>query len=251
MIQRELYAVCVNGALDWALGQWCSLKYVTDMHMPGMDGFSLVERIRRRPELATATIMMLTSAGHQGDATRCQELGIAAHLLKPVRQFELREAILRALGVEEKGSIPLTTQFASPDARNPAVLRILLAEDNSVNQRVGSRLLEKRGHRVMVAGNGREALAALDKEQFDLVFMDLQMPEMDGFAATAEIRKREEETGIHQEVIALTAHAMVGDRERCLAAGMDGYLTKPIRTQELDNLLDKYVGRTMSASAGS
>lgn len=103
----------------------------------------------------------------------------------------------------------------------------------------------------MVAGNGREVLLALEKEQFDLVFMDLQMPEMDGFVATAEIRKREEGTGMHQEVIALTAHAMVGDRERCLTAGMDGYLTKPIRTQELDNLLKKYVHRTMRTSAGS
>jgi two-component system sensor histidine kinase/response regulator len=120
-----------------------------------------------------------------------------------------------------------------------------------VNQRVGTRLLEKRGHRVVIAGNGREALLALEKDSFDLVFMDLQMPEMGGFEATAAIREREKGTESHQQVIALTAHAMTGDRERCLAAGMDGYLSKPIRPQELDILLQKYVDRRMSAAASS
>jgi CheY-like chemotaxis protein len=153
---------------------------------------------------------------------------------------------------EQKGTIPLITRFSLQDARDPAgVLRVLLAEDNLVNQRLASRLLEKRGHRVVISGNGREALLALEKEKFDLVFMDLQMPEMDGFEATAAIREKEKGTKIHQEVIALTAHAMTGDHERCLAAGMDGYLSKPIRPQELDNLLQKYVDRRMSAAAGS
>jgi len=226
---------------------------LTDMHMPKMDGFTLIERIRQRPELSAATVMMLTSAGHQGDATRCQELGVAAYLLKPIRQSELREAIARALGAaEKKGAIPLITRFSLRDARDPAgVLRVLLAEDNLVNQRVGTRLLEKRGHRVVIAGNGREALLALEKERFDLVFMDMQMPEMDGFEATAAIREKEKGTEIHQEVIALTAHAMTGYRERCLAAGMDGYLSKPILPQELDNLLQKYVDRRMGAATGS
>jgi len=226
---------------------------LTDMHMPKMDGFTLIERIRQKPELTAATIMMLTSAGHRGDATRCQELGVAAYLLKPIRQSELREAIGRALGAaEQTGAIPLITRFSLQDARDPAgFLRVLLAEDGLVNQRLATRLLEKRGHRVVIAGNGREALAALEKEKFDLVFMDLQMPEMDGFEATTAIREKERGTEIHQEVIALTAHAMAGDRERCLAAGMDGYLSKPIRTQELDNLLQKYVDRRMSATAGS
>jgi signal transduction histidine kinase/DNA-binding response OmpR family regulator len=226
---------------------------LTDMHMPKMDGFTLIERIRQKPELTAATIMMLTSAGHRGDTPRCQELGVAAYLLKPIRQSELREAIGRALGAaEQKGTIPLITRFSLQDARDPAgVLRVLLAEDNLVNQRLASRLLEKRGHRVVISGNGREALLALEKEKFDLVFMDLQMPEMDGFEATAAIREKEKGTKIHQEVIALTAHAMTGDHERCLAAGMDGYLSKPIRPQELDNLLQKYVDRRMSAAAGS
>jgi signal transduction histidine kinase/DNA-binding response OmpR family regulator len=218
---------------------------LTDMHMPKMDGFSLVERIRQNPQLVTATIMMLTSAGHRGEAARCQELGITAYLLKPVRQSELREAIARALGAkEQEGIIPLTMQFSVQDGRDPAAfLSVLLVEDNAVNQRLAARLLEKRGHRVVVAANGREALAALESNAFDLVLMDVQMPEMDGIEATAAIRKKEQLSGKHQAVIALTAHAMKGDQERCLAAGMDGYLGKPIRTQELDAILEIYVTR--------
>jgi signal transduction histidine kinase/CheY-like chemotaxis protein len=216
-----------------------------DMHMPGMDGFELIERIRQSPHPFTATIMMLTSAGHRGDAARCQELGVAAYLLKPIRQSELREAIARVLGArEQKGAIPLITRYSLQDAREPAAsLRILLAEDNAVNQLLASRLLEKRGHSVVVAGNGREALDALEKERFDLVFMDVQMPVMDGFEATAAIRKMEDGSGVRLPIVALTAHAMKGDRGKCLAGGMDGYLTKPIRPQELDELLHVYLGR--------
>ena len=218
---------------------------LTDMHMPEMDGFGLVERIRERPELATATIMMLTSAGHRGDVARCEKLGVAAYLLKPIRQSELREAIGRALGAKAgDGAIPVITRFTLQDKREPsAVLSVLLVEDNAVNQRLAARLLEKRGHRVVAAANGLEALAALEKEDFDLVFMDVQMPEMDGLEATAAIRKIEEGGGKHQIVIALTAHAMKGDEGRCLAAGMDGYLSKPIRPQELEAILEGYVTR--------
>jgi CheY-like chemotaxis protein len=210
------------------------------MHMPKMDGFGLVERIRESPQLATATIMMLTSAGHRGDAARCQELGVAAYLLKPIRQSELREAIARALGAKEQGGVlPLITRFSLQDGCEPsAILSVLLVEDNAVNQRLAARLLEKRGHRVVVAANGREALAALEKGAFDLVLMDVQMPEMDGLEAIAAIRKKEQLSGKHQAVIALTAHVMKGDQERCVAAGMDGYLSKPIRPQELDAILD-------------
>jgi PAS domain S-box-containing protein len=222
---------------------------LTDMHMPKMDGFSLIEQIRKRPELATATIMMLTSAGHRGDAARCQELGVAAYLLKPIRQSELREAIARVLGAHAtNGAIPLITRFSLHDGRDPAAsLRVLLAEDNAVNQRLAVRLLEKRGHHVVVAGNGAEALAAMEKHEFDLVFMDVQMPEMDGLEATAVIRGKEKITGRHQPIIALTAHAMKGDREKCISGGMDGYLTKPIRPQELDDVLEEYVGRRADA----
>ncbi|HKV23566.1 MAG TPA: response regulator [Candidatus Acidoferrum sp.] len=216
---------------------------LADMNMPDMDGFELVEAIRKRPELATATIMMLTSSGHRGDAARCQELGVAAYLLKPIRQSELREAIARVLGAREQdGAIPLITRFSLHDAREPGnSLRVLLAEDNLVNQRLAVRLLEKRGHQVVVAANGLEALTALERQRFDLVLMDVQMPEMDGFEATEIIRKNEKGGEHHQPIVALTAHAMKGDRERCLEAGMDGYLTKPIRPQELDQMLERYM----------
>ena len=220
-----------------------------DMHMPKMDGFELIEEIRQGPHPSTAMIMMLTSAGHRGDAARCQELEVAAYLLKPIRQSELREAIARVLGArEQKGAIPLITRYSLHDAREPAAsLRILLAEDNAVNQRLASRLLEKRGHSVVVAGNGREALEALEKHHFDLVFMDVQMPVMDGFEATAAIRKKEG-GGVHLPIVALTAHAMKGDREKCLAGGMDEYLTKPIRPQELDEVLRGYLTRRAKTS---
>ena len=216
-----------------------------DMHMPKMDGFTLIERIRHQPELATATIMMLTSAGHRGDVARCRELGVAAYMLKPIRQMELREAIARVLGARgHEGAVPLIPRSSLHDEPHPsASLRVLLAEDNAVNQRLMVRLLENRGHSVTVAGNGQEALKALEREKFDLIFMDLQMPEMGGLEATAVIREREQLSGDHHAVIALTAHAMKGDQERCLAAGMDGYLTKPIHPQELDAVLATYVAR--------
>jgi CheY-like chemotaxis protein len=189
--------------------------------------------------------MMLTSAGHRGDAERCKVLGISAYLLKPIRQSELREAIARVLGAkEQQGAIPLITRYSLYDARDPqSVLSVLLVEDNPVNQRLATRMLEKRGHRVVLARNGREALEALEKASFDLIFMDVQMPEMDGFQATAAIREKETTTGEHMPVIALTAHAMKGDREKCLAGGMDGYLTKPIRPRELDDVLESYLAR--------
>ena len=215
---------------------------LTDMRMPKMDGFALVERIRRSRELPTAMIMMLTSAGHRGDALRCQELGVAAYLQKPIGRSELREAIARVLGAGERtGAIPLINRHSLQDARESrGALQVLLAEDNPVNQLLITRLLEKRGHSVVVAANGREALAALEKESYDLVFMDIQMPNMDGIEATAAIREKENGSGKHQPVIALTAHAMKGDQERCLDAGMDDYLSKPIRPQELDDILEKY-----------
>jgi two-component system sensor histidine kinase/response regulator len=216
-----------------------------DMHMPGMSGLALVERIRQRPELSTAAIVMLTSAGYREDSERCKELGVSSSLLKPIRQSELRETVTLILGArEQKGAIPLGASYPLRDAQGPTeALRILLAEDNLVNQRLAKRLLEKRGHRVVVAANGREALEALQKESFDLVLMDVQMPEMDGLEAIARIREKEVRTGGHQPVVALTAHAMKGDMERGLSAGMDGYLTKPIRPQELDDLLDKYAAK--------
>jgi CheY-like chemotaxis protein len=226
---------------------------LTDMHMPNMDGFTLIEHIRLKPELSAATIMMLTSAGHHGDSTRCKELGVGAYLLKPIRKSELREAIARLLGTSgQEGAVPLITRYSLQDVRDPKQsLRILVAEDNAVNQRLIARLLEKRGHRPTIVGTGRAALETLERESFQLVFMDVQMPEMDGLEATAVIRERERGLVFHQEIVALTAHAMKGAREKCLAAGMDGYLSKPIRPQELDEILSRYVNRRMEPASES
>ncbi|HXM61613.1 MAG TPA: response regulator, partial [Terriglobales bacterium] len=223
---------------------------LTDLLMPEMDGFGLIEQIRRRPNLSTATIMMLTSAGQRGDAAHCQKLGVAAYLMKPIRQSELREAIARVVGAQDQqDTVPLITRFSLAPASVPAVCpRVLLAEDNLVNQKVVVRLLEKRGHRVVVAATGREALDALAKQYFDLVLMDVQMPEMDGFEATAALREKEKTSGVHQPVVALTANAMKGDREQCLAAGMDAYLSKPIRPDELDAILATYLDRKLPNS---
>jgi two-component system sensor histidine kinase/response regulator len=248
-------AVAVDSAVaaltELAAAQQAGAPYtmiLTDLLMPELDGFGLAEKIRQSRELPAPIIMVLTSAGQRGDAARCRDLGIAAYLTKPVRQSELREAIIQALSRRQgTGESSLITRYNLGVTRKAtASLRILLTEDNLVNQKLASRLLEKRGHHVAVAGNGREALAALARESYDLVLMDLQMPEMGGIEAVAAIRAQEKGTDVHQPVIALTAHAMKGDRERCLDAGMDGYLSKPIRPLELDSLLETYVARLAS-----
>ncbi len=223
-----------------------------DAQMPGMDGFGLTERMKQIPELAGATIMMLTSAGLRGDAARCRELGIAAYLTKPIKQSELLDAILLALGTlpPEAGRTPLVTRHALRESRQR--LRILLAEDNAVNQTLVVRLLEKWGHAVTVAGDGRAALAAVEKAGFggfDLVLMDVQMPELDGLEATTAIRAKEKASGGHLPIIAMTAHTMKGDRERCLAAGMDGYISKPVQAQELFEAVENITRRAVVTRA--
>ncbi len=220
-----------------------------DAQMPEMDGFVVAETIKRNPEWGAATIMMLSSSGQRGDAKRCRELGIAAYLTKPVQQAELLDAVLTALNttVVSNPSIALVTRHSLRENRHH--LRILLVEDNAVNQLLADRLLEKRGHEVTLARNGKEALATLEKQSFDLVFMDVQMPEMDGFEATAAIRRIEKGSGNHVPIIAMTAHAMAGDKERCIEAGMDNYITKPIRPEELIEMLDRY--STVVASDGN
>ena len=218
---------------------------VLDACMPDLDGFALAEQIHRDPKLANATIMMLSSADRSGDASRCRELGVASHLRKPITQPDLFDAILSAMG-----AAPLEQQDSPRIAGSldgQRLLRILLAEDNEVNQRLAVRTLVKRGHTVVVAGNGREALAVLDRESVDLILMDVQMPEMDGFAATAAIRKGEQSTGRHIPIVALTAHAMKGDQERCLAAGMDAYASKPLRVEELLEAIARAVSVTRDA----
>jgi signal transduction histidine kinase/CheY-like chemotaxis protein len=228
---------------------------LTDAHMPEMDGFELAARIKRSHKLTDAVIMMLTSGEQTGDAARCRQLGVAAYLTKPVRRAELYSAISQVLAkrVHRKKQVqpePLLTLNALRAATSASKLRILLTEDNAVNQRVALRILEKDGHTVSVANNGNEALKALEQREFDLVLMDVQMPEMDGLEATAAVRRREEHTGARIPIIAMTAHAMAGDRERCLAAGMDGYISKPIHARELLELVGKYGRHSGGEAAG-
>jgi two-component system, sensor histidine kinase and response regulator len=227
-------------ALERARGSGSPYALVLlDAMMPEMDGFTLAERIRQDLEPIGATLMMLSSANRREDAVRCRELGVSTYLTKPIRQSALLDAIMTSLG-ESAGASGLAAAAGGPSA--PAgrrrTLRILLAEDNAVNQRLAVSLLEKRGHRVVVAGNGLEAVAALERSSFDAVLMDVQMPEMDGFEATAAIRLREADTGSHIPIIAMTAHAIKGDCDRCLEAGMDAYISKPLRPRELFEVLE-------------
>ena len=202
-----------------------------DFHMPGMDGLQLAEKIRNELGLEIA-LMLLTSGGQRGDAARCRELGICAYLTKPVMVSDLLEAIQAVLRGSVNGPAAQTiTHYSLRENRRK--LDILLAEDNAVNRSVASRMLAKHGHRVITVENGREALARLRTEPFDIILMDVQMPDIDGFEATAKIREEERTTGAHIPIVALTAHAMKGDRERCLAAGMDGYASKPFKLDEL------------------
>ena len=211
---------------------------ITDGQMPETDGFLLAEKVKQNPNCASLVVIMLTSSGQRGDVQRCREMDISAYLTKPVRQSELREAICAAFGRRMAGihGPAVVTKHVLREARAAASRRILLAEDNHVNQILAVRLLERRGHRVVVAQNGREAVDLLEKDSFDLVLMDVQMPEMDGFEATAAIRRKEDQTGRRTRILAMTARAMKGDEEKCRAAGMDGYISKPIHAEELYRL---------------
>jgi CheY-like chemotaxis protein len=219
---------------------------LTDVHMPGVDGFQLTERIKSSTELDGAVILMLTSGDSPGDIDRCRKVGGAAHLMKPVKQSELFDAIVTSLGVVEHVEPSSDETPRSPKGSSP--LRILLAEDSYSNQRLAVGVLSKWGHEVTVVNNGCEAVATLENGSFDLVLMDVQMPEMDGYQATAVIREREARAGGHIPIIAMTAHAMKGDREECLAAGMDGYVAKPIRRAELERVINEVVKHNVTES---
>jgi two-component system sensor histidine kinase/response regulator len=219
---------------------------ILDGMMPEMDGFMVAERIREHTELSGATVMMLTSAMPGGAAARCGELGIASYLTKPVTQSELLQAILIAMGGAAE---TVTVAQIAPIEQAAARLRILLAEDNVINGAFAAALLEKRGHSLVHAANGREAVKAAAREAFDLIFMDVQMPGMDGFEATRRIRESERASGRHTPIAAMTAHAMAGDRERCLAAGMDDYLSKPLQKAELLALIERISAGRRSAGA--
>jgi two-component system sensor histidine kinase/response regulator len=230
---------------------------LTDAMMPEMDGFMLVEELHKEPGLAPRTIMMLSSADRQTDAARCRRLGMAAYLVKPVKADELQIAILAAISDATRDKRTAAGATARPERTRPETtrpetgtasaaaqpskeLRILLAEDNLVNQRVALHILRKANHSVHAVVNGREAVEALEREPFDLVLMDVQMPEMDGFEATDAIRTREKISGKHMPIVAMTAHAMAGDRDRCLAAGMDEYISKPVHGPDLLRLLQTF-----------
>jgi len=214
---------------------------ISDAEMPDVDGFTLVERMRRDPKLEQTLVIMSSSADRPTDSVRCRELGIAACLIKPVKQSELFNSIIEALGV----TLPEETVLAGK-AVQPALppMKILLAEDNRVNQKLVVGLLEKWGHRVTISDNGLEAVKAFQTDPFDLLIMDVQMPEMDGLEATRKIRECELKTGQHVPIIAMTAHAMTGDREQCLQAGMDGYVSKPLRMHELYQAIANLFSKT-------
>jgi signal transduction histidine kinase/DNA-binding response OmpR family regulator len=213
---------------------------ITDVHMPQMDGFELAERLIQSPYRAEAMVLMLTSGERPQDIERAHRLGVSNYLIKPVRREELKDAIAMALG---KPATPAENRGVPQAATSAGMLspsRVLLAEDNLTNQRVVQGILEKQGHQVIVVGTGEAALEALAQNSFDLVLMDVQMPCMDGLEATRAIRKAEALTKAHLPIVALTAHAMKGDQERCLAAGMDAYLSKPVRAVDLLNMLETY-----------
>ncbi|MFO0930369.1 MAG: response regulator [Gemmataceae bacterium] len=208
-----------------------------DHMMPDLDGLALAEQIKQNPRLAGSVLMMLSSADRRENVARCRERGVSVYLTKPVRRLELLQGLLTSLNAGPTHPVrPAVARPVAPAARR---LRLLLAEDNEVNQKLAVRLLEKRGHTVAVVGTGTAALAALAREPFDVVLMDVQMPEMDGIEATAAVRRREQTTGGHVPIIAMTAHAMKGDRERCLEVGMDGYVAKPLQPSELFETVER------------
>jgi two-component system, sensor histidine kinase and response regulator len=222
-----------------------------DAHMPGMDGFELSEVICRDSDNSKAKVLMLISGGQSGDSERCRQAGISAYLLKPVMKADLQAAIRTVLGHQHTDNLALHSLVARHTLReSTGKLHILVAEDNAVNQTVILRVLTKMGHSSVLACTGTEALKLAFSQKFDLLFMDVQMPEMDGLAATEAIRQREKNTGAHLPIFAMTAHAMKGDRERCLQAGMDGYISKPIRFSDIEKALSGFSG-TQSNSATS
>ena len=209
-----------------------------DSQMPEMNGFEVARKVKSHLSGKAIEIIVLTSSGQRGDSVRCKEIGISGYLLKPAKKSELLDTIKMVLGAPVKEKAPIITRFKIREARRR--FNILLAEDNVVNQKLAVKMLEKRGHQVIVASNGKEAVALCGQEDFDLILMDVQMPELDGFEATKIIRKKEVQTSRHVPIIAMTAHSMEGYREQCLSAGMDDYTSKPIKFEELFKLIEEY-----------
>ncbi len=221
-----------------------------DCQMPEMDGFTVAERIRLNQALTQPIMIMISSCTRKGDSVRARQVGIAYHLNKPLKQSELRDAICRTLGAQtavENPALAAPTRVKVERSARP--LRILLGEDNVINQKLAVKLLQRRGNQVVIACDGRAVLQALDRERFDLILMDVQMPNMSGFEAASAIRQIEKLSGSHIPIIAMTAHAMAGDRERCLEAGMDDYVCKPVNPRALYEAIDRVTTGTTSAPA--
>jgi two-component system, sensor histidine kinase and response regulator len=219
---------------------------LSDVNMPDQDGFDFASLIRSDRRFDDVEIIFLTSAGREGDLQRCEELRIAARLMKPVKQSELFEVVVRTLGID-----PLDGQFHFEETKRTVhlpPLRILLVEDSIANQKVALAILNEHSHTVVIANNGRQALDLLAGQEFDVVLMDVQMPEMDGHTATANIRALEKNTDRHQPIIAMTAHALAGDREKCLAVGMDDYVSKPVRREDLFLALARVTGHSLDST---
>jgi CheY-like chemotaxis protein len=218
-----------------------------DSHIEETDGLELARQIQNSSEVESVIPMLLTRRAQAGDISRCRDLGFNTYLTKPVRRTELRATLAHCLTShrqplsshtpEQSPKTPINDAPQTPPLKS---LRILVAEDNPVNQRLAARILEKEGHEVAVAANGTEALTAWRNRSFDLILMDMQMPEMDGFQATFAIRRAEASSSLHIPIVAVTAHAISGYRERCLAAGMDDYLSKPIRKNDLLDVIAKH-----------
>jgi two-component system sensor histidine kinase/response regulator len=235
-----------------------------DMQMPELDGFDVAKIIKDAPSGEDARIILLSSSGQGGDADRCKEIGISGYLSKPIKQSDLLDAIMMTMGLRSEEAPTVITRHKVYEARES--FNILLAEDNLINQTLAIKLLETRGHRVALASNGKEAVEAFKNGDFDLILMDIQMPEMDGFEATMEIKKIEDrrqksevrsqakqtpianrQSSIHSiPIIAMTAHAMTGDREKCIDAGMDDYVSKPIKPEGLYSVIDKVARKSQS-----
>lgn len=226
---------------------------IIDAMMPDIDGFDLIEQIGQRNDIASDAVMMLSSADRADSSRRCRDLGVASYLVKPVSQSGLLDAIVSLIGGNDAACLEAPPAAARTSADDTALvpLSILIADDHEANRVLAAKILEKRGHTSTHAANGRRVLEQLENESFDLILMDVQMPELDGLQTTAAIRTSEESTGRHIPIVALTAHAMKGDREKCLAAGMDAYLPKPLRGRELIALVEKLCEPVTAARIGT
>jgi two-component system, sensor histidine kinase and response regulator len=231
---------------------------ILDLDMPGMDGIELAHNIKADPTICRVRLMLLTSMGLRGEAEQARRTGFAAYLTKPVRQSELYDAIATMMGspdelasVRSSADTPLVTRYGLKENKAQLHARLLIAEDNTVNQKVAAKMVEKLGYRADVVANGLEALEALSRIPYAAVLMDVQMPEMDGYEATREIRRREEGQNRHTPIIAMTANAMQGDKETALEAGMDDYIPKPVKPGELDAVLERWILRPEDATTAS